>query len=72
MTLATSPQLKEQLEALGCSNVDVWRKGIDTEVFNPKYNASNAEMRATLTDGHPSAPLLLYVGRIGAEKNIQP
>ena len=54
LTLATSPQLKEQLEALGCSNVDVWRKGIDTEVFNPKYNVSNLEMRAALTDGNPS------------------
>ena len=55
LTLATSPQLKEQLESLGCSNVDVWRKGIDTEVFNPKYNVSNAETRAALTDGNPSA-----------------
>ena len=55
---------------LGCRNVDVWRKGIDTDVFNPKYNASNGETRAALTDGHPTAPLLLYVGRIGAEKNI--
>jgi len=71
LTLATSPQLKEQLEALGCNNVDVWRKGIDTAVFNPKYNVSNAETRAALTDGNPSAPLLLYVGRIGAEKNIK-
>jgi len=33
----------------------VWRKGIDTAVFNPKYNVSNAETRAALTDGNPSA-----------------
>jgi sulfoquinovosyltransferase len=71
LTLATSPQLQQQLTALGCSNVDVWRKGIDTEVFHPKYNASNLEMRQMLTDGHPASPLLLYVGRIGAEKSIK-
>jgi len=70
LTLATSPQLQEQLRALGCQRVEVWRKGIDTDVFSPEYNASNAEMRATLTDGQPHRPLLLYVGRLGAEKNI--
>jgi len=71
LTLATSPQLQGQLKELGCRNVDVWRKGIDTDVFNPKYNASNLEMRNALSDGEPHRPLLLYVGRIGAEKNIK-
>jgi len=70
VTLATSPQLKEQLTELGCNNVDVWRKGIDTTVFSPTYNESNAEMRERLSGGAPGAPLLLYVGRLGFEKNI--
>lgn len=70
LTLVTSPQLREQLEDLGCRRVDVWRKGINTEVFSPRYNASNEEMRAALTDGEPHRPLLLYVGRVGTEKNI--
>ena len=33
LTLATSPQLREQLQDLGCRNVEVWRKGVDTDVF---------------------------------------
>lgn len=70
LTLATSPQLKQQLNDIGCEHVDVWRKGIDTEVFNPKFNVSNVEMRSRLSDGNPTRPLLLYVGRLGAEKNI--
>lgn len=49
----------------------MWRKGIDTDVFSPKFNASNAEMRSMLTGGEPNRPLLLYVGRLGAEKNIE-
>lgn len=70
LTLVTSPQLQQQLEDLGCRRVDVWRKGIDTNVFSPAFNASNDEMRSALTDGEPHRPLLLYVGRVGTEKNI--
>lgn len=71
LTLATSPQLAGQLTALGCKNVDVWRKGIDTDVFSPAYNASNAEMRSAMSDGQPQRPLLVHVGRLGSEKNIE-
>lgn len=28
-------------------------------------------MRDRLTDGHPESPLLLYVGRLGAEKKLK-
>lgn len=28
------------------------------------------DMRGQLTDGNPSAPLLIHVGRLGAEKNL--
>ena len=38
-------QLQEEMRELGCKNVEVWRKGIDTEVFNPKFNVSNEAMR---------------------------
>jgi sulfoquinovosyltransferase len=27
-------------------------------------------MRSRMTDGHPDAPLLIHVGRLGAEKNL--
>jgi glycosyltransferase involved in cell wall biosynthesis len=32
LVLATSPQLKAELEATGVRRVDVWQKGINTEV----------------------------------------
>ena len=49
--------------------VVVWRKGIDTARFHPKFRSE--EMRAKLTGGHSEAPLLLYVGRLAREKRIQ-
>lgn len=69
VTLVTSPQLKEELESFGIKRVHVWRKGIDTERFNPEFRS--AAMRARLTDGHPEDPLLIYVGRLGAEKKLK-
>lgn len=67
-TLTTSPQLCEELVQNGFERVGLWRKGIDINVFDPRYRS--AEMRERLTEGHPNEPLLIYVGRIGAEKNL--
>jgi len=69
LTLVTSPQLKEEFLEHGIERVEVWRKGIDTESFNPKWR--NEETRRMLTDGNPDEMLLLYVGRLGKEKRIQ-
>ena len=33
LTLVTSPQLKEEVEAIGMQRVDVWQKGINVEVL---------------------------------------
>ncbi|EOD38986.1 hypothetical protein EMIHUDRAFT_223825 [Emiliania huxleyi CCMP1516] len=84
LTLATSPQLQQQLRALGCrrvegGRVEVWRKGVDTLTFSPAFNASNSHARHALTGGQPhrppllslDSPLLLYVGRLGAEKRVE-
>ena len=41
---------------------------MDTELFRPDLR--NDEMRDRLTQGHPNAPLLIYIGRLSAEKEI--
>jgi sulfoquinovosyltransferase len=38
-------------------------------VFNPKHKSQS--MRERMSDGHPDEPLLVYVGRLGAEKNTE-
>jgi len=69
LTLVTSPQIKAEMEANGVQRVEVWRKGIDTIRFHPKFKT--AAMRERMTDGHPDAFLMVHVGRLGAEKRLK-
>ena len=58
----------KELESHGIKNVDLWQRGVDTEMFQP--NLASKQMRSRLSEGNPESPLLLYVGRVSAEKQI--
>ncbi|KAK9830841.1 hypothetical protein WJX74_009486 [Apatococcus lobatus] len=70
VTLVPSRAMKLELGRNKCRNkrIDVWPQAVDTDIFNPKYRSR--EMRTRMTEGHPDAPILVYVGRLGAEKNL--
>jgi glycosyltransferase involved in cell wall biosynthesis len=71
LIVAAPGTLQDELTRNKCrpKSIDVWQRGVDTDVFNPKHKS--VAMRARMTDGHPEAPLLVYVGRLGAEKNTE-
>lgn len=69
LTLATSRIMQDELQQHGVRRVELWRRGVDTEVFHPRR--ASQEMRTRLTQGHPEEKLLLYVGRLSAEKEIE-
>ena len=69
LTLVTSPQMQQELQANGIPRVEVWRKGIDTERFHPSF--ATASMRERMTNGHPKDFLMVYIGRLGAEKRLK-
>ncbi len=69
LNLAPSHFTRLELEAHGFERVSVWSRGVDTEQFHPRRRSM--EWRTRLTDGHPDAPLLLYVGRLAVEKRIE-
>ncbi|PSB21530.1 glycosyltransferase family 1 protein [Phormidesmis priestleyi ULC007] len=68
LNLCTSTVMVQTLTDHGIERVDLWQRGVDTETFQP--DLASLEMRNRLSQGHPEDPLLLYVGRLGAEKEI--
>ncbi|HYW21860.1 MAG TPA: glycosyltransferase family 1 protein [Nodularia sp. (in: cyanobacteria)] len=69
LNLCTSTVMMEELTGHGIERVKVWQRGVDTEFFHP--DLASWEMRSRLSQNHPESPLLLYVGRLSAEKEIE-
>ncbi|MBV6622064.1 MAG: glycosyltransferase family 1 protein [Rivularia sp. (in: Bacteria)] len=69
LNLCTSTAMIKELTTHGIERVDLWQRGVDTELFHPTL--SSPQMRERLSQNHPEAPLLLYVGRLSAEKEIE-
>ncbi len=67
-SLAPSRLIMRQMQAAGVQRVGLWGRGVDAEKFNPRHRS--AAMRAELSDGHPEDVILLYVGRLSSEKQI--
>jgi sulfoquinovosyltransferase len=66
-----SHALGKEMRAAGASTAEkirIWRKGVDSDSFHPRFRSQ--EMRNRLTDGVPDTPLIVHVGRLGAEKNL--
>lgn len=69
LNLCTSTAMVEELTARGIERVDLWQRGVDTELFDPSL--ASDRMREKLSQNNSEAPLLLYVGRLSAEKEIE-
>lgn len=69
LNLSPSHFTKAELEAHGFQRVKVWGRGVDTVRFNPRHHSETWRLR--LSGGRPEAPLLLYVGRLAAEKRVE-
>ncbi|MDX2097593.1 MAG: glycosyltransferase family 1 protein [Leptolyngbyaceae cyanobacterium bins.59] len=68
LNLCTSTAMVQELAAHGIERLALWQRGVDTELFHPSLAGSI--MRDRLSQGNPDKPLLLYVGRLSAEKEV--
>jgi glycosyltransferase involved in cell wall biosynthesis len=68
VNLCPSRHTQRELRAHGIENVGIWRGGVDTRVFHPAKRS--LKMRFRLSGGRLDRPVLLYVGRLSPEKNL--
>jgi glycosyltransferase involved in cell wall biosynthesis len=68
LNLCTSTPMMEELRSHGIDRLALWERAVDAQQFQP--SKCSAEMRKTLSGGEPHKPLLLYVGRLSAEKDV--
>jgi glycosyltransferase involved in cell wall biosynthesis len=61
VVMAPTPTVERELRAHGFSQVALWTRGVDLDVFSPR--------EPLFSDARH--PVFLYVGRISVEKNIQ-
>jgi len=70
LNLCTSTAMVEELESKGIRRTALWQRGVDTETFKPEFR--NQTMRNKLLGKYPDKnSLLIYVGRLSAEKQIE-
>jgi glycosyltransferase involved in cell wall biosynthesis len=69
VNLCTSTAMVRELNGHGVERVELWPGGVNTDQFHPSRRS--AAMRTRLSGGHPDSSLLLYAGRLSAEKGIE-
>lgn len=68
LNLCPSRATQIELEAQGIYRTKIWSRGVDTRRFQPDQRSQAWRLR--LSGGQPDAPLLVYVGRLSAEKRV--
>jgi glycosyltransferase involved in cell wall biosynthesis len=70
LNLCTSTAMVQELSEKGIQHTDLWQRGVDTDLFQPTLRSD--AMRARLLNGQSdTGKLLLYIGRLSAEKQIE-
>ncbi|WP_147805042.1 glycosyltransferase family 4 protein [Alkalicoccus halolimnae] len=69
VNLCTSQTVLEELKQQQFRNVHLWIRGVDTDRFHPGNYSQ--EMRERLTNEKTDKKLLLFVGRLAPEKDIE-
>ncbi|SES00152.1 glycosyltransferase family 4 protein [Corynebacterium cystitidis] len=68
INLVTSGPMLDKARDSGMRNIKLWPKAVDTVGYTP--DRYSHEMRDRMSGGHPEAPLVVYVGRMSLEKDL--
>jgi glycosyltransferase involved in cell wall biosynthesis len=70
LNLCTSTAMVQELGDKGILHTALWQRGVDTELFRPELR-SQAMRERLLAGRSDTGKLLLYIGRLSAEKQIE-
>jgi glycosyltransferase involved in cell wall biosynthesis len=68
LTMVPTEQMRAELAGAGFRNVRVLSRGVDTQLFHPSRR--NETLRRDW-GASPESPVVLHVGRLAAEKNLE-
>ena len=70
LNLCTSNAMVDELEKKGIRRTALWQRGVDTDSFKPEFRSDQMRKRL-FGDYEDKGSLLIYVGRLSAEKQIE-
>ncbi|WP_269623866.1 glycosyltransferase family 4 protein [Prochlorococcus marinus] len=70
LNLCTSTAMVKELSEKGIQNTALWQRGVDTDIFRPELRDEQMRRRL-LGNFSDEGSLLIYVGRLSAEKQIE-
>ncbi len=70
INLCTSTAMVKELSEKGIQNTELWQRGVDTDTFRPELRNNNMRKKL-LGKFNDEGALLIYVGRLSAEKQIE-
>jgi glycosyltransferase involved in cell wall biosynthesis len=70
LNLCTSTAMVQELSEKGIQNTALWQRGVDTDIFKPELRDDKMRQRL-LGNFSDEGSLLIYVGRLSAEKQIE-
>jgi glycosyltransferase involved in cell wall biosynthesis len=70
LNLCTSTAMVSELRDKGIQHTALWQRGVDTDLFRPELR-SEAMREKLLAGRSDTGKLLLYIGRLSAEKQIE-
>ncbi len=70
LNLCTSTAMVQELSEKGIQNTALWQRGVDTDIFKPELRDKQMRKRL-LGNFNDEGSLLIYVGRLSAEKQIE-
>jgi glycosyltransferase involved in cell wall biosynthesis len=67
-TFCPTPSIRDLLRQKGFRNLAIWSRGVDDRLFNPGRRSEALRLSLGLA---PQERVLVYLGRVAAEKNIE-